>query len=363
MTPKFSVSQFINLTNQTLEFAYPSVQVVGEVSSFKVNQDKYVFFDLKDETASVNCFMMLWQLRTPLQDGMKVIVSAKPKLTQWGKFSLTVDSFSLSGEGDIKKSLELLRQKLAREGLFDISRKRSLPDDIHKIAVVSSKTAAGWADFTKILNERWGGLEVQLANVQVQGEGAADQIIRAISYFNSQPNLADVLVLIRGGGSRQDLMAFNDELLARAIAASRLPVITGIGHEIDESLADLTADVVASTPSNAAQLITRDKHAETAYIDSAIARLSVTIIKSLNEALNEQVSNANGLGQQLIQRIGLAVNSIEQQNKLIEQLNPENVLKRGYALLTGKLTLGDVVDITTYDKLISAEVKHVAKRR
>ncbi|MCL2869692.1 exodeoxyribonuclease VII large subunit [Candidatus Saccharibacteria bacterium] len=363
MTPKLSVSQFVAVTNQMLEYAYPSVQVEGEVSGFKVNQGKYVFFDLKDATASVGCFMMLWQMRTPLQDGMKVVVQARPKLTQWGKFSLTVDNFSLSGEGDIKKSLELLRQKLTKEGLFDISRKRPLPDEIVKIAVVSSKDAAGYADFIKILNERWGGLEIQLAHVQVQGEGAADQIIKAMGYFNAQPNLADVLVLIRGGGSKQDLAAFNDELLVRAVAASRLPVITGIGHETDETLADLVADKVASTPSNAAQLITHDKNTEMAFVNHATVRLTEVIAKAIDSKRTELRADIGELGQYMTQQLNVKLDYVKQQIRLAEQLNPENTLKRGYALLTGSVVSGGVVNITTYDKLITAEVKNVTKRK
>ena len=118
INPQFSVSDFIALTNQTLEYAYPSVDIEGEVSSFKVNQGKFVFFDLKDAGASVGCFMMLFQLRVPIEDGMKVVVTASPKLTQWGKFSLTVRAIRPSGEGSLKKSFELLKAKLDKEGLF-----------------------------------------------------------------------------------------------------------------------------------------------------------------------------------------------------------------------------------------------------
>ena len=362
MTPKLSVSQFIDLTNQTLDFAYPTVLVEGEVSSFKVNQGKYVFFDLKDDDSSVGCFMMLWQLRTPLKDGMRVVVRARPKLTQWGKFSLTVDSFSLSGEGDIKKSFELLKKKLTKEGLFDVSRKRPLPSEIHKIAVISSRDAAGYTDFIKILDERWGGLEVELAHVQVQGDSAADQIIRAISYFNEQLDLADVLVVIRGGGSQQDLAAFNDEPLVRAVAASRLPVVTGIGHESDESLVDLVADVIASTPSNAAQIITRDRQAEISYVNSAISRLPNIITNDIAAKESSAYADIEGLEVHLVRQIDLLSSTVQQQREVAEQLNPESVIKRGYALMSGAIKQGSVVDITTYDKLIKAEVKDVKKR-
>ena len=149
---QLSVSDFIALTNQTLEYAYPTVVIEGEVASFKINQGKYVFFDLKDSEASVGCFMMAFQLRMPVEDGMKVIITASPKLTRVGKFSLTVRSIRPSGEGALKKSFELLRAKLATEGLFTPERKRLLPSAPQHIAVVSSTQAAGYADFIKILN-------------------------------------------------------------------------------------------------------------------------------------------------------------------------------------------------------------------
>jgi len=143
MNPRLSVSDFIAITNQTLEYAYPIVEIEGEVASFKINQGKFVFFDIKDAGASVGCFMMLFQLRLPVEDGMKVIVTASPKLTQWGKFSLTVKAIRPSGEGSIKKSFELLKAKLDQEGLFAIERKRPLPSIPKHIAVISSAQAAG----------------------------------------------------------------------------------------------------------------------------------------------------------------------------------------------------------------------------
>ena len=245
-TLSLSVSDFIALTNQTLEFAYPSIEVEGEVASFKVNQGKFVFFDLKDSGGSVGCFMMAWQLRVPIEDGMKVAVTATPKLTPWGKFSLTVRAVRPSGEGSLKKSFELLKVKLEKEGLFASERKRALPEVPQYIAVISSTQAAGYADFVKILGDRWGGMRVDVAQVQVQGADAPDQMIRALRYFNSQETVPQVIVIIRGGGSADDLSAFNDELLVREIATSRVPTLVGVGHEVDTSLADLAADVRAA---------------------------------------------------------------------------------------------------------------------
>jgi exodeoxyribonuclease VII large subunit len=223
--PLFTVSDFIVSLNQILEFSFPTVEVEGEVSSFKINQNKYVFFDIKDDGGSIGCFMTTWQLRQPIEDGMKIIVTATPKLTQRGKFSLTVKAIRPVGEGSIKKSFELLKIKLDKEGLFTPERKRELPIIPRHVAVVSSVDAAGYADFIKIINNRWGGMEVSVANVQVQGASAPDQIIRAIKYFNQLEILPEVLVIVRGGGSVDDLATFNDELLVRAIASSRIPTL------------------------------------------------------------------------------------------------------------------------------------------
>lgn len=183
---------------------------------------------------------------------MKVVVVAQPKLTNWGKFSLTVKSIRPSGEGSLKKSFEILRAKLESEGLFNDERKRTLPECLLMSVLLAVLRLLDMRIFVKILDDRWGGLELQVAQVQVQGEAAPDQIIRAIEYFNSLERPPEVLALIRGGGSTDDLSAFNDERLVRAIAASHKSALVGVGHETDESLADMVADRRASTPSNAA---------------------------------------------------------------------------------------------------------------
>jgi len=179
-----SVSDAIALINQTLDYAFPTLVIEGEVASFKVNQGKFVFFDIKDNEGTLGCFMMVFQLRTALEDGMRVRVVATPKITAWGKFSLTVRDIQPVGEGSLKRAFELLKEKLEKEGLFAPERKRSLPVAPHHIAVISSTQAAGYADFVRILNERWGGMQVDVAHVQVQGFEAPKQMVRALQYFN-----------------------------------------------------------------------------------------------------------------------------------------------------------------------------------
>ena len=361
-TLRISVGDFVSLTNQTLEYAFPYVEIEGEVSSFKLNQGKYVFFDLKDKTASVGCFMMAWQLRLPIEDGMKVVVGATPKLTQWGKFSVTVRSIWPSGEGSLKKSFELLKEKLAKEGIFAAERKRRLPAIPGHVGVISSTEAAGYGDFIKILSERYGGLKVDVAHVQVQGEGAADQIIRAIKYFNSRETLPEVLVIVRGGGSADDLSTFNDELLVREIAASRIPTLVGVGHEVDVTLADLAADVRAATPSNAAQLLVPDRrevvHSIRGSVQVLIPKIESIIATKQREAvrmLGQIWRDINGKHAQAEEKVRLL-------RQVLHQLDPHTILERGYAIVRGEAITGGIITVEKSNLLITAEVTHVGKK-
>lgn len=377
-------TEFVAVVNQTLEYAYSSVMITGEVASFKVNQGKWVFFDLKDETTSVSCFMTLWSLRVPLEDGMKVTVRAVPKLTKWGKFSLTVDAVKPVGEGSLKKAYELLKKKLAREGLFDEAKKRKIPEDLTRVGVISSTGAAGYADFIKIINARWGGMKVEVAHTQVQGMDAPDQMIKALKYFNEHGEV-QIIAILRGGGSADDLSCFNDERLVREIAASRIPVICGIGHEVDESLADLAADVRASTPSNAAELLTKDKKEEKEKLVKAMSLLGQTFVRKVEQTKNENHDRVakigRGLTTKFIEPLKVANRDkitammkaikdeyekkrvlLEQKKKVLSVLNPEDVLARGYAIINGEISLGNVVKITTYENEMEATITSVKER-
>ncbi len=368
MSPvRLSPSDFIALVNQTLEFAYPAVEVEGEVQSFKVNQNKYVFFDLKDEAASVGCFMMVFQLRLPLEDGMKVVVTASPKLTKWGKFSLTVRTVQPLGEGSLKRGFELLKAKLDKEGLFDPTRKRPLPRLPAHIGIISSTQAAGYADFIKILGERWGGLKIEVAHVQVQGAGAADQIMRALSHFNQAQEPPEVIALIRGGGSLDDLSTFNDELLVRAVAASRVPIVTGIGHETDLSLTDMAADVQASTPSNAAQILVPDRREISARLGSDLTQARRTLLESLVAITQDLKRGLTQAEHRIEKQLIFTLQHLKALKGPLAQLNPVTILGRGYSIVrdaSGKLVdrrvrPGDELSVETKDAIIATGVKHV----
>lgn len=355
----YSVSDFIATSNDIFEKSFPSVLIEGEISSFKVNQNKFVFFDLKDEDSVLGCFMTVWQLRFPLEDGMKVVAQVKPKLTNWGKFSLTVEKITPKGEGSLKKSLEILKEKLTREGLFDENRKRRIPQDLQKVAVISSTQAAGYADFIKIINERWGGLKIIVAHTQVQGMAASDQIIRAIDFLNSQSELPDVIAIIRGGGSTDDLAVFNDEKLVRAVANSRVPIITGIGHEIDQSLCDLAADFAASTPSNVAQILTPNKFDEMRFLRSKILRTNDLLLSKIAELKKTNREKNQEIRDRILQNILDQKREIQAKKRILESYNPQNILAKGYALISGEIATGKEITIKTIDKTITAEVKNV----
>lgn len=361
LSPTFTVSEFVEVCNQSLEYAFTGVIVEGEVASFKINQGKWVFFDLKEGDTSVNCFMALEQLGVALSDGMRIRVCATPKLTRWGRFSLTIRTILPLGEGNIKKSFEALKRRLAAEGVFDPAKKRPLPSVLGKIGVISSTNAAGYLDFLKILDNRWGGLQIFTINTQVQGLDAPSQIMRALDYFNQQGQV-DVIAIIRGGGSADDLSAFNDELLARTIAASRIPVITGIGHEVDESLADLAADVRASTPSNAAERLVPDRQIVQRQSKLSVLRVHQRILDAIDGEIVNNRHRVQQIAQQITHCIDLQLQHVQETAKVLASLSPENTLKRGYAIITGKLSPGSVVKITTSDKIITTEVKNVTNR-
>lgn len=361
--PSFSVSEFVAVTNQTLDMAYPTVVIEGEIDSFKVNQGKFVFFNLKDSQSSVGCFMMLFQLRTPLEDGMKVVIKARPKLTNWGKFSLTVDSVRPLGEGSLKKSFELLKAKLDKEGLFSQDRKRPLPSSIQKVGLICSIESAGYADFIKIAGSRWGGIEFSVHHVQVQGEASPAQIVRAVEYFNAREELMDCLVLIRGGGSLDDLAAFNDEAVVRAVATSRIPTVVGVGHEVDTTLSDLAADVRASTPSNAAEIITPDRGEVLRYVQGLVTAIPRRVQLMLDSKVVEVGGLLDRLDRGVEQQVGDYEALVSRLGQLLESYNPDNILRRGYAIVRGDPgVVGNGIKIETEKAIIEAEVKSYERK-
>jgi len=354
-----SVSDFVDLTNQTLEYAYPVVQVEGEVAEFKIIQNKWVSFKLKDDAAVVNCFASVYQMRTPLEDGMKVVVVAQPRLNNKGFFTLNLKAVKPVGEGSIKKGFELLKAKLEKEGLFAPERKRPLPRVPKRVGVIASTESAGYADFIKIINERWGGLQVEVAHTQVQGLPAPDQMIRAIRYFNGLDQLPEVLIIIRGGGSAEDLSTFNDEPLVRAIAESRIPTLVGVGHEVDHTLADMVSDVRAATPTNAAQILVPDKAEIIRSARAQAQSVGQLLTQAIDNYSRQTKDNLSAAFARIQEKLDVTTERLETLRMAVQQLNPQRVLQRGYALLRGEQVVGATLEIETFTNIITTEVRDV----
>lgn len=333
-----SVSDFVAVLNQTLDYTYPQVTIVGELSNFKVSKGRWVYFDLKDEQASVRFFGTVYALPGPLEDGMQLQVSGAPRLHPQFGFSVSVQQIRPVGEGSIKKAAELLKAKLQAEGLFEVSRKRALPYPPTKIGLVASAESAAYADFIKIINARWQGLEITHADVQVQGELAPEQIAAAIDQLNMHADL-DVIVVTRGGGSADDLQAFSTEQVVRAVAGSRTPTLVAIGHEIDLSLAELAADRSASTPSNAAELLVPDR-TEVARELNANLTMCARQVAGVVSHLEQQTKDAlRQIEDHMYRRIDSSQKELDLITQAIQAYDPSRILRRGYAWLKSEDTV------------------------
>ncbi len=365
MSPIFTPADFVAVFNQTLELAYPSVIIEGELANFKVSRSSWVYFDVKDELASVKFFGSVYKLPGPLQDGLRVRVIGQPKLHPQFGFSITYNSIVPVGEGSIKKAADLLRAKLEAEGLFAPERKRPLPEVPARIGLITAAASAACADFTKILKERWGGVEVLLADVLVQGQEAPAAIVAALEYFEQVNPLADVIVVTRGGGSAEDLAAFNDERVVRAIAGSRTPTLVAIGHEVDISLAELAADMRASTPTNAAQLVVPDKVYVISQHGAAGTGLRKFLQAYIATGLQGAADNQKYLTSQVFSILDQLKRNLEATRKLLGIFDPAAALRRGYAIVkkggahissVKQVSRGDHLAIQLSDGKINANV-------
>ncbi len=384
-----SVSQCVEAINIALD-SLGDLVVEGEVSGFNVIHNKWVTFDIKDEKSVLKCFMTVWQLRVALEDGMLVRVTGKPNLREKGFLSFVVQSVKPAGEGSLKRAFELLQKKLAQEGLFSPERKRALPKFPQHIALITSKEAAAYKDFLKVLQGRLGGLRISFIHTQVQGDDAPRQIIAALATANTELENLDAIVLVRGGGSLEDLMAFNDEHVVRAVAGSRTPTIVGIGHERDVSLAELAADIRASTPSNAAELVVRSRE----EILGDISRMKLAISSSLATQLQSNQNNIRSAIHAMSNRLHQATRNIEQlidrvrsvsvrikdniasshqkidgMKRVLAALSPQQILARGFSITrnsSGKviksahdIRTGEELTTTLADGSVSSVVQKV----
>jgi len=278
------VSAFVARVKNALERQFPAVWVRGELSSYKRWSSGHYYFSLKEGDAVVECFMFgsdAERLRFTPADGLEV--EAFGSVTVYaarGRLQLTVREMRPAGIGALLAQLEALKKRLLAEGLFDADRKRPLPPFPRTVGLVTSPVGAAVRDVVTVLRRRWPSIGIVLAPVRVQGVGAADEIAAAIERFDRHGGV-DVLIVGRGGGSIEDLWAFNEESVVRAIAAARVPVVSAVGHEVDTTLADLAADVRAATPSNAAELVVRER----AEVARAVARRDDRAARAVVEGL------------------------------------------------------------------------------
>jgi exodeoxyribonuclease VII large subunit len=262
-----TVTEITRAVRGLIESAFEEVWVQGEVSNLRQQSSGHQYFTLKDAESQISCVLFarggMWRKSVPLQDGM--LVQAKGRLTVYearGQYQLVVSMVQAAGAGILQARFEALKRKLAAEGLFEAGRKRPLPKFPRALGIITSPTGAALRDMLNILSRRAPWLRVIISPARMQGEGAAAEIIASLADLQrlaeSGRAPVDVIVLARGGGSMEDLWEFNDEQLARAIAASRLPVVSAVGHEIDFTIADFVADLRAPTPSAAAELVAPD---------------------------------------------------------------------------------------------------------
>ncbi|RLW55410.1 MAG: exodeoxyribonuclease VII large subunit [gamma proteobacterium symbiont of Stewartia floridana] len=258
----FSVSRLVRETRAILEASFPLLWVSGEISNLAQPASGHIYFSLKDEAAQVRCAMFRMKrqrLRFRPENGKQVLIRAKVSLYEArGEFQLIAEHMEPAGEGALRFAFEQLKQKLAAEGLFDTEQKKPIPVPPKQLGLITSPSGAAVRDLLSVLKRRFPALPVIIYPVQVQGEDAARQIVQMLKLAERRQE-CDLLILSRGGGSLEDLQAFNEEQVARAIHQLSIPVVTGIGHEIDFTIADFVADRRAATPSAAAELVTPDQ--------------------------------------------------------------------------------------------------------
>jgi exodeoxyribonuclease VII large subunit len=279
-----TVSQLSQQLAAVMEERFPAVWVEGEISNFKVYGSGHAYFTLKDETAQLRAVLFrnrARRIRFEPKDGLHVMAFGAVEIyAQRGEYQLVVELLEPKGLGALQLAFEQLKERLAAEGLFSPARKRPLPRFPRKIGIVTSPSGAALRDMLRVIGRRFGDIHIVVAPARVQGEGAAAEVAQGIRELNALGDV-DVIIVGRGGGSLEDLWAFNDEMLARTIAASKIPLISAVGHEVDFTIADFVADVRAATPSNAAELVVKEKRA----VVESLADLSVRLRRGIGRAL------------------------------------------------------------------------------
>jgi exodeoxyribonuclease VII large subunit len=354
-----SVSDLTKQIKGVLELGFSNLLVQGEISNFKLHSSGHLYFTLKDQGSQINAVMWRGRAGSLLfkpTDGMKVI--ARGNITVYeprGNYQLDCLSLQPLGVGELQLAFERLKQKLFAEGLFSDENKKALPEFPQRIGIVTSPTGAAIQDIISVLSRRMPSVEIILVPVKVQGIGAGEEIAEAINDLN-ESGLIDVMIVGRGGGSLEDLWAFNEEVVARAIFASHIPVISAVGHEIDFSISDFVADLRAPTPSAAAELVVKDKnelielirnfwYTMNTSMTNSIASYKQTVANLISSySFNKPHDLVRQKSQQLDElmrrldlglhhRFELVYRKTESLDARVKSLNPELVLHRGYTIV------------------------------
>lgn len=374
----FSVSEVNQYLKQLLESQSDlhHIPVMGEVSNFKRYASGHCYFTLKDEKSALKCVMFkssAVRLSFTPQNGEKVVALGSISVYERdGVYQLYVTAMRRQGVGDLMQAYEALKEKLTKEGLFDESRKKPLPRLPRAIGIITSPSGAAVHDIITVSRRRNKGVKLILYPASVQGEEAAGEIVRAIDFFHRH-HLADLLIVGRGGGSIEDLWAFNEEPVVRAIAASEIPIISAVGHETDFTLSDFAADARAATPSQAAEI---------AVIDVAAYRNGIAFYwdkaaKLLEKEIHENAQLADSLQQELTQAMAAELDAKKHSLSLmaakLSALSPLTVLSRGYTITTtaerravqgvSDVSVGDTIRTTVADGTISSVVSGIEKER
>ena len=358
----YTVSQLTSRIRDALHKQFRDILVEGEISNFKLYPSGHLYFTLKDETSSLRAVMFNFYGRYPedfIKDGVAVICRGRIDVYEKrGEYRLLVDDLEVRGLGLLQIQFQVLKEKLFKEGLFDASHKRPLPLLPTKIGIVTSPAGAAIRDMLKVIFQKYENMAVLVYPARVQGEGAGLEIAEGIKYLNMQKEV-DVIIVGRGGGSLEDLACFNDEAVARAIYASQIPVISAVGHEIDFTIADFVADVRAPTPTAAADMVVRDKRELLGSLESIKEKVERSIRKRMErirlllyQSFAELRERKDLFAKHRIYVDDLSSTLIRTATAMLEQrrtrldaivqrlndLNPRNILKRGYSITIKKAT-------------------------
>ena len=335
----FSVSELSLIIKEMLEGVFGDIKVEGEISNLKTAASGHIYFDLKDEDALISVALFKGYARgVKLEEGTKVQVLGEISCyIKQGRYQIIAHSVQTQSKGDLYLQFEKLKEKLTKEGLFNEDKKLPLPKFPKRIGVVTSPTGAAIRDILSVLNRRATGLEIIISPCLVQGEQAKFEIVDALKNLNDLKPKVDVILIGRGGGSMEDLWAFNEEIVVRAVAASKIPVISCVGHEVDFTLTDFAASLRAPTPSAAAELVVE----KSSDILSRVKQLNKMLLQAITikyERLlgrlkmateNKIFKDTSVLFRAKEQRLDMALNRLK-------DLSPFNVLKRGYSIVRRK---------------------------